>query len=210
VTDIKTTLTVRPARAEEAAIGAELIHLSGPELLAYTLSNNERRLKTILVQAFSKPHHLLSYEYAHFALVEGDILGLVLAYSGADEKRAIQGSIRTFLSILGFREILTSLRRAFVFRQLSSHTPRDELYISNLAVLSRAQGQNIGSHLLDWVEDHCRARGLARCSLDVVIENVRARALYERKGFVVKHTRTSRFTKQVGITGVHRMTKVFS
>ena len=70
--DIKIAPTVRPARAEEAAIGAELIHLSGPELLAYMISDNEERLKIILAQAFAKPGHLLSYEYAHFALVEGE------------------------------------------------------------------------------------------------------------------------------------------
>ena len=53
-----------------------------------------------------------------------------------------------------------------------------------LATHPQLQGRGIGTMLIRALEDRARARGLASCWLGVEVDNPRARALYERLGYV--------------------------
>ena len=57
--------------------------------------------------------------------------------------------------------------------------------IQSLRVFGAFRGRGIGSLLLNACEDAVRARGFSQVSLSVAIDNSRARALYERLGYVV-------------------------
>ena len=59
----------------------------------------------------------------------------------------------------------------------------DELHLLNVTVAPQWQGRGHGSGLLDAVEDHARARGLAALWLEVRAGNHRARRLYQRRGY---------------------------
>jgi GNAT superfamily N-acetyltransferase len=59
-----------------------------------------------------------------------------------------------------------------------------------LAVLQPLQSCGIGSHLIEAAEQRIRARGLSVAELSVEAENARARALYERLGYVDFGTET--------------------
>jgi ribosomal-protein-alanine N-acetyltransferase len=60
----------------------------------------------------------------------------------------------------------------------------DEMHLLNITVATRWQGQGIGSALLEVVIGHARQRRLSSLWLEVRASNVRARALYARRGFV--------------------------
>ena len=60
----------------------------------------------------------------------------------------------------------------------------DELHLLNVTVAPDHQGQGLGSCLLDAVQAHGLRRGLATLLLEVRQSNVRAQALYRRRGFV--------------------------
>jgi ribosomal-protein-alanine N-acetyltransferase len=60
----------------------------------------------------------------------------------------------------------------------------DELHLLNITVAPAWQGQGHGQALLAVVQDHARARGLAKLWLEVRFSNHRARELYRRQGFV--------------------------
>ncbi len=57
-------------------------------------------------------------------------------------------------------------------------------HISDVFVLESFRSQGIGSLLLDAAEADCRAAHSSRVGLGVALDNVRARALYQRRGYV--------------------------
>ncbi len=61
--------------------------------------------------------------------------------------------------------------------------------VMTVAVARRAQGAGVGRRLLDELEARAAGRGAASVMLEVRADNTAARALYERTGFVVLHTR---------------------
>ena len=59
-----------------------------------------------------------------------------------------------------------------------------QLLMDGVVVSPECRGQGVGAKLLEGVEQIARAKSLKQVRLDVVDTNPRARALYERKGFV--------------------------
>lgn len=65
----------------------------------------------------------------------------------------------------------------------------DSWYVNVLAVLPETRGRGFGSSLLGLAEAIARAEGLARTSVVVADDNVGARRLYARVGYVEAATR---------------------
>ena len=61
---------------------------------------------------------------------------------------------------------------------------RRHAHISVLAVTAAAEGTGVGRALIACAEDWARRRGLSLLTLNVFAANARARALYERTGFL--------------------------
>lgn len=60
---------------------------------------------------------------------------------------------------------------------------RPHAHLSVLAVDAKAEGQGVGSALLDRCAEWAAERHSDRLTLSALVTNARARALYERKGF---------------------------
>lgn len=75
---------------------------------------------------------------------------------------------------------------------------RDEepraLVVDGLAVRDDRRGEGIGAALIEALCAEARTRGYGEVRLDVVAQNIRARALYERQGFLVVRRLQSRMT----------------
>lgn len=56
-------------------------------------------------------------------------------------------------------------------------------HLSVLAVAEQSEGRGVGSALVAAAENWARARGSDRLTLHAMVNNTRARALYERRGF---------------------------
>lgn len=68
---------------------------------------------------------------------------------------------------------------------LGQEPPHDDFALDGICVAEEARGLGIGTALIGAICDEGRARGHAAVRLEVVDSNPRARALYERLGFVV-------------------------
>ncbi|MDR6866538.1 ribosomal protein S18 acetylase RimI-like enzyme [Microbacterium resistens] len=91
--------------------------------------------------------------------------------------------------------------RSLLLAPLHRSPRRGELLLDGLCVDSAARGQGIGSLLLAETADIARERGLTRVSLSVIDTNPRARALYERQGFVAgKVDRMGPFARLYGFS----------
>lgn len=62
------------------------------------------------------------------------------------------------------------------------------LLMDGICVKANARGLGVGTALLHAIKDQAVARGLVQVRLDVINSNPRARALYERIGFVEQGT----------------------
>ena len=72
-----------------------------------------------------------------------------------------------------------------------------ELVVDGLVVRSDRRGERIGAALMRALLDEARARGYTEVRLDVIGENIWARALYDRLGFVVTQRQESRLTRLI-------------
>jgi ribosomal protein S18 acetylase RimI-like enzyme len=81
-----------------------------------------------------------------------------------------------------------ALWRVAALRLLSREVDNDRFLLDGLCVEPDARGQGVGTALLDAISAEARVRGYKAVRLDVVDTNPRARALYEREGFVVLRT----------------------
>lgn len=77
-----------------------------------------------------------------------------------------------------------ALRASLVLSLLSRSDHPDALVLDGICVDRTARGRGIGSSLLDAAASRARRLGVKTVRLSVIDANPRARALYERHGFV--------------------------
>ncbi|MDQ2066307.1 GNAT family N-acetyltransferase [Xinfangfangia sp. CPCC 101601] len=78
--------------------------------------------------------------------------------------------------------------RGFALWLLAHEVDNENFLIDGIAVTRAARGQGIGTALLEALCQEGQARGYASIRLEVIDSNWRAKALYERQGFVVGRT----------------------
>ncbi len=97
---------------------------------------------------------------------------------------------------------------AVIFALYERKPAPGDLLMDGIAVSSAFRGQGIGGRLLDTLFDYGRTQGFERVRLDVIDINPRAKALYERKGFVAVKTETFPYLRWLlGFGGVTTMEK---
>jgi len=78
--------------------------------------------------------------------------------------------------------------RAALLSLLERDTEDARFLMDGIFVEHTARGQGVGTTLLKAIVTEAHRRGFGEVRLDVIDANTRARALYERFGFVPKHT----------------------
>ncbi|SDF30330.1 GNAT family N-acetyltransferase [Limimaricola pyoseonensis] len=76
-----------------------------------------------------------------------------------------------------------ALWRVALLALLERDVDNERFLMDGLFVHAAARGCGVGSRLLEAIAQEARARGYREVRLDVIDENPRARALYERRGF---------------------------
>ena len=78
---------------------------------------------------------------------------------------------------------------AYLVTEVDYFNERPHAHLSVLAVAGEAEGRGVGSALLDRGEAWARERGSDRLTLSAMVNNTRARGLYERRGFTGEYIR---------------------
>ncbi len=110
---------------------------------------------------------------------EGKVLG-VAGYKTAEGGLA-QGGWADLTRCYGW---IGAVWRALLLSVLERTLEPGLLLMDGIVVSPEAQGQGFGGLLLEAICQEAQQRGLRAVRLDVIDSNPRARALYERKGFV--------------------------
>ncbi len=103
----------------------------------------------------------------------------------ADVRRRLIPALReqtNALVLLAFSEAQV-VGAATCFFGFSTFSARPLLNVHDLAVLPSHHGRGIGRALLAVAEEHARARGCAKLTVEVREDNAPARGLYHERGF---------------------------
>ncbi|GGE99490.1 GNAT family N-acetyltransferase [Stappia taiwanensis] len=132
--------------------------------------------------AFLTPH--LCRERAVTALVDGRIAGIAgFRLDGRELFNPQWSDLQRHYGLLG------ASWRAAGLSLLEKDKEAGVLSMDGIAVSPEARGRGIGTALLDAICSIARQAGRHSVRLDVIDSNPRARALYERNGFVAGETR---------------------
>lgn len=175
---------IRRAAPKDAGRLATIITLAMADVLAYLLGDNdEEKSLQFLTYLIAQPDNQYSYQNIWVAEVDGDILGQVCLYDGADLIR-----LR--------RPVLTFIEKEYQHNPVvHDETTAGEIYLDTIAVASHAQGMGIGKLLLQYVVDFYVVQQKATVGLLVDRDNKTAKSLYLRTGFS-KESEKSLFGKR--------------
>jgi ribosomal protein S18 acetylase RimI-like enzyme len=166
---ITVSLGLPPSLRDQAAViywqafGGKLGRVMGPDARAHAFLARVMRADHALV-ARDATGALLGL--AGFKTPQGSFAG-----GSWSDMRAVYG-----LAGLAWRLPLLAL--------LSREVDNDRFLLDGICVAPAARGLGVGSALMAAIADEARARGYAYVRLDVIDTNWRARALYERLGYM--------------------------
>jgi len=176
-------LSFRPATTKDAKVASSLIYATFPKVATFTIGlGSEERAKAILEKIFVVPGHRLSYEEMVLAVVQGRVVGGLVAYSAKRLPKLDRRTDRLILRQYRFRGKLAMIIRAWPMIFMKDAKRRDYI-IGNLAVRPQYRGRGIGKQLLIHAEKLAKEAGLRRLALRVAIENKTAKKVYEDFGF---------------------------
>lgn len=163
LTGLPEALRPEAARLYWQAFGGKLGRVLGPEPMALRFVERVMRGDRCIVAV--GPQGLVGL--AGFKTPEGGFAG-----GSPADLRAVYGPVG-------------GAWRAGVMQLLGGDGDPGRFLLDGLCVQPGARGQGVGSALLEAICVEGRARGYSAVRLDVVDTNARARALYERSGFVL-------------------------
>jgi ribosomal protein S18 acetylase RimI-like enzyme len=174
------TMLLRPARpvSGDGMLFARYIDQAAEGFYGFWLGPNSEDITAL---AFMERGHALSYEHVMFAELEGLVVGMSLAYTGAQNHGFSDEPLKRAAGRSALRMKLVRMLLAPLWRVLKT-IPEGDFYLQGIAVEPELRGTGVGSLLMDDVEARGLAVGSDRLSLDVSAKNTGARKLYGRRG----------------------------
>lgn len=172
-------LTISQGLADRHRDQAALLYMEAFRPLLQPLLGDGPRSLDLLARSMNPTH-------AFVATRAGQLAGLAGMQDGA-------GSLLDIglpAMIQGYGLPGGSLRYLAMGLLLSRNRQPGTLLMDGIAVAPELRGQGIGTQLLQAVCEHARVGGYRDVRLDVLDNNPRARALYERSGFVAVKERS--------------------
>ena len=177
-------MIVRGLAAEHRHQAAELYYMAFARKLEPILGDAERTI-SLFETGFDA-------ERAISAIDDAGLVGIAGLHHDGRQLAAVP--MRSLLRAFG---IVRGTIKGLVLGVLFDRTPRKgELVMDGIAVAERARGTGVGTRLLHEVIAYARDHAFGTIRLDVVDTNPRARALYERFGFVAERTEQTPYLKR--------------
>ncbi|WP_299673066.1 GNAT family N-acetyltransferase [uncultured Roseobacter sp.] len=184
---------VRPEHRTSAALG---YWRAFARKLRYPLGPERKAVR--FIESVLDPSHAISAVSA-----SGDFLGV--AGFKTPQGALVGGGFRDLVATYGWA---SATLRGGLIHTLERECADGTLLMDGIFVDPDARGQGVGKALLQAIEAHAVSLGLRKVRLDVIDTNPRARALYEREGFLENAvTRLGPLRVIFGFSSATEMTK---
>jgi len=171
---------------------SHLLILSAPALFPTVFGED---FKEMIQKIFKERRNLFSFEHTYFLKMDGKIVGMVLSYDWTVKRKEEINTGRVLFKHMGLK-LMKRLPLLLKLNSVVGILNRGEYYISNIAVYPEYRGMGIGTHMLNFLKNKTKSKGLTLV-LDVETENERAINLYKRFGFKIVGR------KDTIISGIH-------
>jgi ribosomal protein S18 acetylase RimI-like enzyme len=177
-------ITIRPARPDDAAALTPLVFSSGPLAFDYVFSPREQGGTCKFLEfALAREEGVFSYRQHHVAEQNGRIVGSLMLHGGMDNNMLAMGNVKTIIRCFGALGCVPVMMRGLRMESMLKPPPVDCAYLGHLGVDATLRGHGIGARLLEYATSWSRDEGYQKLVLDVAVTNVRAEALYQRRGY---------------------------
>ena len=158
---------IRPAQKSDARRIAEFYRISSDGIADYIwtrLAQPGEDLLEVGRKRYEREGTLFSYQNCKLVELEGSVVGMLVAFPMEVDREYVESDP--------------------VLAPYSALEEDQSYYICGMAVQEEHRGKGIGAMLLEEAERTGRRLGFAKLSLIVFEQNVRARRLYLRHGYV--------------------------
>ena len=172
-----TSLTIAEGfRPEQRAVAVRLFWMAFEGKLSLLMNPEDKALA--FLERVADPAHALSA-----SLPDGTLVGI--AGFKTKDGSFIGGELADVQAVYGW---VGGLWRGLALSVLERPLEAGTLTMDGIMVSEAARGQGVGSALLSAIKEKAAKLDCTTIRLDVVDTNPRARALYERRGFVARET----------------------
>ncbi len=160
---------------------AELLYETDRIIFNFLYRNKSNAVK-ILEKLVMLGENNLGHEHIYVVTQNELVIGVLLYSLGNHHKLGeLKFHIKNLNIIDAFRFLLIELKDSFIL----SHLKKCDFYFAGVAVDEEFRRQGVGSLILDQGINLARKRGCERVVLDVSLDNIGAKMLYEKTGFKV-------------------------
>ena len=170
---------IRHAIPGDAAKAVPLIlQAIGGIAFVLTGTTDAEEAASILNDFFGQEQNRVSYENAIVLEEDGELVGIVMFYGGADARKLDAPLDRA-----------AARKSGRIDYRIPTEPETSEFYLDTLSVRPGYQGKGYGRKLIEAVCDRARQLGHARIALLVEVDRPAPKPLYERLGFRVDYTK---------------------
>ncbi len=173
----KPKITLRHARKEDAPTIAQAVAMAiGDEIALNNYCGKE--YISVLTEIARAEDTQYSWQYAIVAECDGQPVGAVVGYDGAQLRELREGTFAVLRSRVGR------------VPDIADETEAGEYYLDSVAVIPEFRGCGVGITLINAFCERAFAEGAERIGLIVDIDNPNAERLYASQGFARVGERT--------------------
>lgn len=212
IPDKNPMMKIRPATAKDVKTAAPLIYSSGPAAFDFVFKRENSSALGFLSFAFVDGGGEFGYKN-HVAIeIDEQVVGIGSGYGSREASGFTLPMARQIMKHYGLVSGLGVIKRGLQIEQVIE-PPKGKVmhYIAHLGVAKNRRSQGIGTQLVAHLMAQGRQAGRQTAVLDVAISNLRAKALYERLGFVVTRELVSKLSNEFGsVINLKRMERSLS
>ena len=178
------TLSLRPAERTDLE-GPRLLYVSAQPYYDAFAGSQERALR-VLEAIWPRTGHTAAHDRCTLCTVDGDVAGALVAFPAEEGDELARRFLTAALPRVGVWRWPAVVRHLRASAEVMPIPPAGALYVDALATDPAHRRRGVATALLERAEQQARSRGMVGVALDTGLENARAQALYEHRGYEVR------------------------